>query len=102
MEARVAVTIWRLATNIEYRTLVTLFRLGRSPVGEIVLDTCRTMVCHLMPRYVRLPSDASLHEIIDGFQCHWGFPQTVGAIYGTHIPILKPQESAAHFYNNTQ
>ena len=57
------------------------------------------MVCHLMPRYVRLPSDASLHEIIDGFQCHWGFPQMVGAIYGTHIPILKPQESPAHYYN---
>ena len=99
VEARVAVTIWRLATNIEYHTLAALFGLGRSTVGEIVLDTCRTMVCHLMPRYVRIPSDASLREIIDGFQRRWGFPQTVGAIDGTHIPILKPQESAADYYN---
>ena len=40
MEARVAITIWKLATNAEYRTIAALFGLGRSTVGEIVLDTC--------------------------------------------------------------
>ena len=31
-----AVTLWKLATNVEYRTLSELFGLGRSTVGEIV------------------------------------------------------------------
>ena len=39
VEARVAVTIWRLATNSEYRTITQLFGLGRSTVAEIVIDT---------------------------------------------------------------
>ena len=37
VEERVAVTIWRLETNVEYRTLAALFGQGRSTVGEIVL-----------------------------------------------------------------
>ena len=40
VEERVAVTLWRLATNIEYRTLSSLFGLGCSTVCIVVLDTC--------------------------------------------------------------
>ena len=96
---RVAVTIWRLATNIEYRTLSELFGIGRSTVGEIVNETCDAICKHLLPQYVRIPQGDSLREIIEGFCTHWGFPQTVGAIDGTHIPILRPQESASDYYN---
>ena len=53
----------------------------------------------LMPKYTRVPSSNSLHEILDGFLHRWGFPQTVAAIDGTHIPISKPQDSAADYYN---
>ena len=30
VEARVAITIWRLSTNIEFRTIANLFGLGKS------------------------------------------------------------------------
>ena len=99
VEARVAVTVWKLATNIEYCTIAALFGLGRSTVGEIVLDTCCAIVRHLLPRYVHVPWNEKLREIVNGFQSRWGFPQTVGAIDGTHIPILRPQESASDYYN---
>ena len=99
VEVRVAITIWRLGTNIEYRTIAAPFGLGRSTACEIVLDTCEVIARHLMHKYVRVPQNESLREIIDGFQCRWGFPLTVGAIDGTHIPILRPQESASDYYN---
>ena len=99
VEVRVAVTIWRLGTNIEYRTIAALFGLGRSTACEIVLDTCEVIARHLMPKYVRVPKNESLQEIIDSVHCRWGFPQTVGAIDGIHIPILRPQESASDYYN---
>ena len=55
VEVRVAVTIWKLGTNVKLRTLAVLFGLGRSTVSEIVLDTCDAIMCHLLPKYVRIP-----------------------------------------------
>ena len=51
LKRRAAVTIWRLATNIKYRTLAELFGLGRSTVGKIVLDTCEAIAQHLLQVY---------------------------------------------------
>ena len=99
VEGRVAVTIWRLATNAEYRTISQLFGIGRSTVGEIVLDTCGAIADHLFKKYVCFPQSDRLREVVDGFECRWGFPQVVGAIDGTHIPIIKPDNSASDYFN---
>lgn len=74
VETRVAVTIWKLATNVEYRTIAELFGIGQSTVGEIVLETCEFIAMFLFPRYVRIPQqDALLQEIVDGFHHRWDF-----------------------------
>ena len=91
VEERLAVTIWRLATNVEYRTIAELFGLGRATVCSIVLETCSVIATHLMPRFVKIPHGEALREIVSGFDC-LGFPQTAGAIDGTHIPIVRPKE----------
>ena len=46
-----------------------------------------------------MPSDGRLREVVDGFKSRWGFPQVVGAIDGSHIPIIRPSESATDYYN---
>ena len=43
-EKRVAVTLWFLATNAEYRTIAHLFGIGRSTVRVIVQETSRAIV----------------------------------------------------------
>ena len=53
----------------------------------------------LLPKYVHVPSDDRLLEILDVFRLRWGFSQTIGAIDRIHIPILKPLDSAADYYN---
>ena len=40
-----------------------------------------------------------MRKVIEEFENLWGFPQVIGAIDGSHIPILKPRESASDFYN---
>jgi hypothetical protein len=99
LEKRVAVTLWRLATNIEYRTLAELFGLGRATVGSIVLETCKAIAVHLLPRHVSFPSGRALDEVISGFDAKSGFPQVAGAIDGTHIPIIRPREHATDYLN---
>lgn len=39
-------TVWKLATNIEYRTLSSLFGLGRSTVGKIVHFVLYLPICY--------------------------------------------------------
>ena len=71
VEERIAVTIWKLATTVEYRTLAALFGLGRSTVGEIVLETCQAIATKLFPRYVCIPQGNMLREVVDGFEKRW-------------------------------
>ena len=99
VDQRVAVTIWKLATNVEYRTLSELFGIGKSTVREIVNDTCKQIVMHLLPKYVKIPQGDVLKEIVEGLETCWGFPQAVGAIDWTHIPIIRPQHCPADYYN---
>ena len=92
VERRVAVTIWRLATNVEYRTLAELFGLGHSTVAEIVLEPCEAIAQHLLMRYVRFLQGQALTNVVNGFDARCCFPQAASAVYGTHIPI-RPQDN---------
>ena len=38
-------------------------------------------------------------EVVDGFECKWGFPQCGGVIDGTHTPIISPEYCPADNYN---
>jgi hypothetical protein len=100
IERRVAVTIWRLATNIEYRTLGKSFGLGRCTVGKTVLETCEAIAQNLLQVYVQFPKDQVLSQVMHGFENKSGFPQTAGAIDGAHIPIIRPQENVTNYFNH--
>ena len=93
------VALWRLSTNIDYRLLGQMFNIGKSTACEITLDFCKAVVDHLMPVYVKFPEGEDLRATVDGFLHKWGFPQTAGAIDGTHIPILAPKEYNTDYYN---
>ena len=82
-ERRLAITLWKLATNTEYRSIAQLFGVGHSIVCSIVLDTCKSITEILLPKYVRIPCK----EAIDGLDC-FTFPQAIGAIDGTHVLII--------------
>ena len=103
VEERVAITIWKLATNIEYRALSELFAFGKSTVCKIVNDTCQQIVINLLPKYVKISKGERLKEVLDGFETTKGFPQAVGAIDGIVCPnsvfglLLLVQENMHRF-----
>ena len=41
-------------------------------------------------------------EDVEGFKVDHGFPQCVGAVDGTHIPIISPQDCPADYYNGKE
>ena len=44
LQKRVAITLWTLASPVEYRTVSHLFGVGRSTVCETVDETCQAIV----------------------------------------------------------
>ena len=99
VEQRVAISLWRLGTNVEYRTISHLFGVGISTVCVVLHDFCQSVVDVMGLRYLSLPSEDKLRAIRDGFRTKWGFPQCIGAIDGTHIPIIAPKEHPLDYYN---
>ena len=99
VEKRVAITLWRLATKVEYRTIGHLFGVSRGTVCCIVKEVVTCIVRVLMPKHIKWPRGDKLQEVIDVFEHKWGYPQCAGAIDGSHIPILAPQNFHTDYFN---
>ena len=61
-------------------------------------DVCRAIV-KVLQKYVKFPSGEGIAEVVSGFKNRYGFLQCIGAVDGTHIPILVPVECAKDYYN---
>ena len=98
-EKRVAITLWFLATGADYRTIGHLFGVSKSTVCVVTKEVCVVIVERLLPDYIKMPTGTALKVVVEGFKNDLGFPQCAGAVDGTHIPILSPQECPADYYN---
>ena len=96
---RIMVSLWRLATNIEFRTLGHLFGINRGTACVVFHETIKAINTVLLPKYLKFSTGQSHRNVVDGFRTRWGFPQCCGAIADTHIPIIAPHEHHADYYN---
>ena len=65
IKMRVAVTLWFLATNADYRTIGHLF--GVLKVSVCLIRRC-AIVKVLLPKYIKVPVGSSLTSVINGFE----------------------------------
>jgi hypothetical protein len=70
-----------------------------SSVCAIVHEFCKAVRQVLMPEFIQLPEGDALREVVRGFQIRCGFPQCAGAIDGSHIPIIAPEENHVDYFN---
>ena len=64
------------------------FGVSRQTVSKIVRKVCNAITVHLGPKYIILPfTEEAVQEKVESFYSAYGFPQCLGAIDGTHIPI---------------
>ncbi|XP_048590712.1 protein ANTAGONIST OF LIKE HETEROCHROMATIN PROTEIN 1-like [Nematostella vectensis] len=53
----------------------------------------------MLQDYIKIPVGEELDKVVAEFKHKWGFPQCVGAIDGSHIPVKAPIEFHADYYN---
>lgn len=99
VEKRVGVTLWYLATPMEFRSIEHLFGIARCTACVIVHDTCKAIVEVLMKLYIVFPEGERISDTVDGFLKTWGIPQCCGAVDGSHIPISAPVMNHTDYYN---
>ncbi|CAC5421176.1 unnamed protein product [Mytilus coruscus] len=77
VDLKIASTLWKLASNCEYRTVAHLFGIARSTACSAFHDVVTSINETLAPRFIRNPTIEKFKDIIDGFQNKWGFPNTI-------------------------
>ena len=88
-----------MSTGADYRTIGHLFGVSKSTVCIVTKHVCSSILKRLLPDYIKVPTGAALKEAVEEFKGDHSFPQCVGAVDGSHIPIVSPQECPVDYYN---
>ncbi|XP_066026359.1 putative nuclease HARBI1 [Pocillopora verrucosa] len=95
----VAMLLKRLGKGLDYREIGDKFGVGASTACIKVNEAMKLLVSSKMHIISKIQRGIDFKRIINGFQRKWNFPQCLGAIDGTHIPIKAPLVHHADFYN---
>ncbi|MCO5603293.1 hypothetical protein L7F22_057442 [Adiantum nelumboides] len=100
LEDRVALSLHRLASEANVEVFVDLYGCAKSKGTQIVLDFCREVCTSgLCNFYIRWPSSTRMLQMAKEFQKIRGIPYVIGAIDGSHIPIIAPRENVVDSFN---
>ncbi|XP_029967939.1 protein ANTAGONIST OF LIKE HETEROCHROMATIN PROTEIN 1-like [Salarias fasciatus] len=99
LDKRVAIAIWKLATNAEYRSAAQLFGVGVSTACSCLKAFCSAVEEILLPEVIRLPDTEQQRELALLFEQRFGLPHCVGALGGLQVPILAPREDRTNYLN---
>lgn len=100
VKKRVCLALHRLASGTTLEILVDLHWCAKSTACGIVIDFCNAIIqSGLRDIYIRWPSQSRLKTLANEFFDLQGIPFVVGAIDGSHIPIIGPKENHEDYFN---
>ena len=68
-------------------------------VTTTICSVCSAIVRKLGPSFIHLPRDINkLKKKISGWEIKYEFPQCLGAVDGSHIPISKPYINSQDYF----
>lgn len=81
-----------------FRSIIHRFNVAKGTAINSVRRVAKAL-CMLSPRLIVWPTENKKQEIICGFSNISGFPDTIGAIDGTHINIPAPTINPEAYVN---
>uniref|UniRef100_A0A8C1S5R1 DDE Tnp4 domain-containing protein n=1 Tax=Cyprinus carpio TaxID=7962 RepID=A0A8C1S5R1_CYPCA len=100
LNKRVAIALWKLATGTEYRSVGHLFGVSITTVCRCVQEFCAASEVLLVPEQIHYPDQVKFKEMAAYIENRWGLPHCIGAIDGSHIPIIAPEEYHCDYFNH--
>ena len=68
---------------------------SKATISLCVIEVWNILTNYLGPIFIKYPvTQGEVQFATDGFLEKFGFPQVIGCIDGTHIPIQQPNENA--------
>jgi len=99
VEKKVAIVIFKLSSCSEYRVVGNLFGVHKSTVHTCVYQVCKAINKLLRPLHITMPTLDEAKFISQCIKKKTGMEQLIGAIDGTHIPVLPPKIGYRDFVN---
>ena len=99
VQVKVAVSIARLATGNSMQCIVDLYKIGLSSSQLAVIQFIRAIKKNLLRKFINWPSASPMEKYAQEFQDLHQIPYVVGAVDGSHIPIVAPRLHAPDYYN---
>lgn len=96
---KVAVALYYFASCGEYRLIGNQFGVHKTTVSKIVHQFVNVMSSHVIKDVIKFPDQMEALQCAKLFEekCH--LPNIIGAIDGTHIPILPPGDGYRDYIN---
>lgn len=100
VERRILASLYRLGHAGGSMEISDLFGMARNTLSPMLREFVDAVLIQLGPIYVQWPeTPAQLQQLADGFFAVQGIPNAVGAIDGSHIPVISPREWPVDYYN---
>lgn len=99
---KVAVALYYFASCGEYRLIGNQFGIHKTTVSKIVHQFVNVMSSHVIKDVIKFPGQMEALECAKLFEEKCRLPNIIGAIDGTHIPILPPGDGYRDYINRKE
>ncbi|KAK5639435.1 hypothetical protein RI129_011927 [Pyrocoelia pectoralis] len=94
------IALWYLANIESFRGVADRFGVSSSTAWHCLYRICRKLlIVNSVHKIISLRNQNGFNAIMDRFHRKTGFPGIVGAIDGSHIPIIAPKENHTSYIN---